>query len=67
MLREKLDELENGPLSKVAKRAAKIVKQKARRAKRAKEKYGSKSNVNESANNIPKVPSNAAASSSPTA
>ncbi|KAG1461809.1 hypothetical protein G6F46_003972 [Rhizopus delemar] len=67
LLREKLDELENGPLSKVAKRAAKIVKQKARRAKRAKEKYGAKSNVNESANNIPEVPSNAAASSSPTA
>ncbi|CEI91895.1 hypothetical protein G6F70_005521 [Rhizopus microsporus] len=42
LLREKLDELENGPLSKVAQRAAKIAKQKARRAKRAKAKYGTK-------------------------
>ncbi|KAG1473694.1 hypothetical protein G6F56_000810 [Rhizopus delemar] len=45
LLREKLDELENGSLSKVAKRAAKIVKQKARRAKRAKSKYGAKPNM----------------------
>lgn len=39
MLREKLDELVNGNLSKNGQKAAKIAKQKARRAKRAKEKY----------------------------
>ncbi|GAN07166.1 peptide release factor [Mucor ambiguus] len=39
LLREKLDELINGSLSKNGQKAAKIAKQKARRARRAKEKY----------------------------
>ncbi|GAA5804504.1 RF-1 domain-containing protein [Helicostylum pulchrum] len=39
LLREKLDDLENGMLSKNGQKSAKIAKQKARRAKRAKEKY----------------------------
>lgn len=39
LLREKLDELINGNLSKNGQKAAKIAKQKARRARRAKEKY----------------------------
>ncbi|KAI8986013.1 hypothetical protein BDB01DRAFT_787349 [Pilobolus umbonatus] len=42
LLREKLDELENGSLSKNGQKAAKIAKQKARRSRRAKEKYGHK-------------------------
>lgn len=45
MLREKLDELENGVLSKNGQKAAKIAKQKARRAKRAKEKYATKEDI----------------------
>ncbi|KAI7900647.1 RF-1 domain-containing protein [Cokeromyces recurvatus] len=42
LLREKLDELINGLLSKNAQKATKIAKQKARRARRAKAKYSKK-------------------------
>ncbi|CAO3591715.1 unnamed protein product [Absidia cylindrospora] len=43
LLREKLDDLWNGSLSKNAKKSTKIAKQKARNARRAKQKYGTSS------------------------
>ncbi|ORZ20732.1 RF-1 domain-domain-containing protein [Absidia repens] len=43
LLKEKLDDLWNGSLSKNAKKSTKIAKQKARNARRAKQKYGSSS------------------------
>ncbi|KAI8144456.1 RF-1 domain-containing protein [Fennellomyces sp. T-0311] len=42
LLKEKLDDLYNGEMSKGAQKAAKINKQKARKARRAKKKYGTK-------------------------
>ncbi|KAI7851295.1 peptide chain release factor class I/class II [Circinella umbellata] len=42
LLKDKLDDLINGDLSKHAQKAAKVNKAKARKARRAKKKYGSK-------------------------
>ena len=58
LLREKLDELINGNLSKNGQKAAKIAKQKARRAKRAKDKY---SNPQQKATDDTTLPSSSSA------
>ncbi|KAI8331347.1 RF-1 domain-containing protein [Chlamydoabsidia padenii] len=44
LLKEKLDDLWNGSLSKNSKKSLKIAKQKARSARRAKQKYGTPKN-----------------------
>ncbi|KAI9249182.1 RF-1 domain-containing protein [Phascolomyces articulosus] len=46
LLKDKLDDLVNGDLSKHAQKAAKINKAKARKARRAKKKYGTKDDDN---------------------
>ncbi|KAI9493724.1 RF-1 domain-containing protein [Zychaea mexicana] len=45
LLKDKIDEVINGDLSKYAQKAAKINKAKARKARRAKKKYGSKDEI----------------------
>ncbi|KAI8093039.1 RF-1 domain-containing protein [Halteromyces radiatus] len=51
LLKEKLDDLWNGSLSKNAKKSNKIAKQKARSARRARQKYGTCNNNNNNSSN----------------